>query len=155
MAGTPLDPPRSGSKLVTVRRPRFGQLSSRQLARSGFASGIYKASSEKALAIEDVAGFKWPGRRPGRRGRRMLTTLAQVSYGNSVLRPVGVLDARTYRQARDAIVKAALDRSTAVIVDVDGLHVPDDSSWAVFTSARWHVQDWPHVVIALASRDAA
>lgn len=85
----------------------------------------------------------------------MLTTLAQVAHGNAVLRPVGVLDARTYRQARDAVVKAALDRSTAVIVDVDGLDVPDDSSWAAFTSARWHVQDWPHVVIALASGDAA
>lgn len=42
-----------------------------------------------------------------------------------------------------------------MIIDVNELEVPDDSSWAVFPSARWHAQQWPHVVIALACGDPA
>ncbi|OBK44698.1 STAS domain-containing protein [Mycobacterium kubicae] len=80
----------------------------------------------------------------------MLTAFAEAFRGVAVIRLSGVLDARTYRQARDAVIKAALDQCTAVIVDVDDLEVPDDSGWAAFTSARWHVCQWPEVVIALA-----
>jgi anti-anti-sigma regulatory factor len=85
----------------------------------------------------------------------MLMTLAQTDYGYTVLRLRGKLNARTYVPIRDAVIKAALDRPSAVIIDVNELEVPDDSSWAVFTSARWHVQQWPHVVIALACGDPA
>jgi hypothetical protein len=66
-----------------------------------------------------------------------------------LLTPRGVLDATTYLSLRDRIIKAALDDPSAVIVDVSELFVPRESAWAVFTSARWHVERWPEVPIAL------
>ena len=83
----------------------------------------------------------------------MLRTHAQRLRGYAVMRLSGVLHAGTYRQARDAVIKAALDRTTAVIIDVNDLHVRDEHSWAAFTSARWHVNNWPDVTVALACRD--
>jgi anti-anti-sigma factor len=61
----------------------------------------------------------------------------------------GVLDSSTYRSVRDAVIKAALDEPSAVIVDVNRLCVPSASAWSVFTSARWHVSVWPDVPILL------
>ncbi len=66
-----------------------------------------------------------------------------------VLTVDGLLDATTYVSLRDAIVKAALDEPSAVIVDVNGLTVRDDSAWAVFTSARWQVAEWLDIPIGL------
>jgi anti-anti-sigma regulatory factor len=71
----------------------------------------------------------------------------------TVIRLSGVLNPRTYQQVRDAVVKVAIDQSTAVIVDVNDLEVQDDQGWAVFTSARWHIQQWPEVPLALVSSD--
>lgn len=51
------------------------------------------------------------------------------------------------------MVKVAIDQSTAVIVDVNDLEAHDDQSWAVFTTARWHIQQWPEVPLALVSSD--
>ena len=85
----------------------------------------------------------------------MLMTLAQTDHGYTVLRLRGKLTGRTYVPIRDSVIKAALDQPTAVIVDVNELEVSDDSGWTVFTSARWHVQQWPHIVIALACGDPA
>jgi len=67
----------------------------------------------------------------------------------AMLTVTGVLDGVTYRGLRDAVIKAALDEPFAVIVDVNGLRVPSDSAWSVFTSARWHVSTWPDVPILL------
>lgn len=67
----------------------------------------------------------------------------------SFLSVTGVLDSSTYRELRDAIVKAALDEPRAVVVDVDELSVPYESAWSVFTSARWYVSTWPDVPILL------
>ncbi len=67
----------------------------------------------------------------------------------TVLTATGRLDAATYLMLRDTIIKAALDDPRAVIVDVSDLHVPQESAWAVFTSARWHVERWPDVPILL------
>ena len=67
----------------------------------------------------------------------------------------GVLDATTYRMARDGIVKGALDGPSSVIVVVNALEVPVASAWAVFTSARWLVSQWPDVPVRLVSADAA
>ncbi len=67
----------------------------------------------------------------------------------TVLTATGRLDAATYLTLRDTIVKAALDDARAVIVDVTELFVPQESAWAVFTSARWHVQRWPDVPVML------
>jgi anti-anti-sigma regulatory factor len=65
----------------------------------------------------------------------------------------GVLDSRTYLQLRNRIIGAALGERRAVLVDVNALHVPDSSSWRVFTSARWHVRTWPDVPIILICAD--
>jgi hypothetical protein len=65
----------------------------------------------------------------------------------------GVLDSRTYLQLRNRIIDAALDEPRAVLVDVNALHVRACSSWKVFTSARWHVHNWPGVPIMLLCGD--
>jgi anti-anti-sigma regulatory factor len=85
----------------------------------------------------------------------MLMTLSKSDHGYTVLRLRGKLNARTYVPTRDAVIKAALDNPTAVIIDVNDLEVPDESSWAVFTSARWHTQHLPQVALALACGDPA
>lgn len=61
----------------------------------------------------------------------------------------GVLDSSTYLSLRDRIIKAALDEPPVLIVDVTGLRVPAESAWAVFTSARWHIGQWPDIPLAL------
>lgn len=61
----------------------------------------------------------------------------------------GVLGDTTYLPLRDAIVNAALDEPNAVIVDITSLVVRDDPAWAVFTSARWQVAEWPDTPIGL------
>ncbi len=83
----------------------------------------------------------------------MLTSTTHTRADATVIRLSGVLNAQTYQRVRDSVVKLAIDRSTAVIVDINDLEVRDDQSWAVFTSARWHVQQWPEVPIALVSGD--
>ncbi len=67
----------------------------------------------------------------------------------TVLTADGLLDATTYLPLRDSIIKAALDDPRAVIIDVGELAVPRESAWAVFTSARWHVERWPEVPILM------
>ncbi|MFZ1164557.1 STAS domain-containing protein [Mycobacterium sp.] len=61
----------------------------------------------------------------------------------------GALDASTYAPIRDAIVSAALDEPQAVVIDITGLTVREDPAWAVFTSARWQIAEWPNVPIGL------
>jgi len=79
-----------------------------------------------------------------------MKALAPPSFGCP-----GVLNARTYQQVRDSVMKAAVDEATAVIVDINDLEVRDDQSWAVFTSVRWHLQQWPEVPIASVAGDPA
>jgi hypothetical protein len=62
---------------------------------------------------------------------------------------VGALDATTYAPIRDAIVKAALEEPDSVVIDVTRLAVREDPAWAVFTSARWQIVEWPNVPLAL------
>jgi anti-anti-sigma regulatory factor len=85
----------------------------------------------------------------------MLASIKQARTGVTVLRLAGVLDVHSYPQVRDAIVKAALDAGSALIVDIDSLLARDDHVWTVFTSARWDVQQWPEIAIALVSGDPA
>lgn len=73
--------------------------------------------------------------------------------GLVVLSVSGVLEATTYAQLRDAIVKAALGGPPAVIVDVDAMAVSTPSALAAFTSARWHVSQWPDVAIIVTAAD--
>lgn len=65
----------------------------------------------------------------------------------------GVLDGESYLKLRDAVIKAALDEPSAVLIDVNALDVPASSAWSVFTSARWHVSTWPDVPIVLVCAD--
>lgn len=74
---------------------------------------------------------------------------AAVVADACVLTVDGTLDETTYVPLRDAIVKAALDEPLAVVVDVNSLVVRDEAAWAVFTSARWQVAEWPDVPIGL------
>jgi hypothetical protein len=69
--------------------------------------------------------------------------------GTSVLTVEGVFDGSTYLPLRDAIIKAAIDNAGAVVIDVTELTVPVPSAWAVFTSARWHLGQWPQVPVVL------
>jgi hypothetical protein len=78
-----------------------------------------------------------------------LRIATSVVGDNRVLIVDGVLDDTTYVPLRDAIVKAALDEPDAVVIDVGGLIVRDDPAWAVFTSARWQIAEWPDIPIGL------
>ncbi len=84
----------------------------------------------------------------------MLTSTTHTRPDATVVRLSGVLNARTYQQVRDSVIKVAVDDVAAVIVDINDLEVRDDQSWAVFTSARWLVHQWPEVPIALVSGDS-
>ena len=66
-----------------------------------------------------------------------------------VLTLVGALNAATYAPIRDSIIKAALDEPDSVVIDVTALTVPEDPAWAVFTSARWQIAEWPNVPLAM------
>ena len=61
----------------------------------------------------------------------------------------GVLDDTTYVPLRDAIVKTALDEPRVLVVDVTRLTVRSEPAWAVFTSARWQIAEWPDTPIGL------
>lgn len=69
------------------------------------------------------------------------------------MRVEGTLDASTYQQMRDAVIKVVLDEPTGVVVDVNEVVSPDQMSWAVFTSARWQAHHCAEVPIALVSDD--
>jgi anti-anti-sigma regulatory factor len=85
----------------------------------------------------------------------MLTSKTYEGVDSTVVQLSGVLNAQTYQQVRDSVIKVAVDEATAVIVDINDLEVHDEHSWAVFTSVRWHVQQWPEVPIALVTGDPA
>jgi hypothetical protein len=64
----------------------------------------------------------------------VLSITAEAPAEVAVLTAAGVLDGTTYLRVRDAIIKAALDEPSAVIVNV---------------TARWHVSTWPDVPVYL------
>jgi anti-anti-sigma regulatory factor len=67
----------------------------------------------------------------------------------AVLAVSGVLDAVTCAVLRDAIMKAALDEPSAVILDVTALQVAAESVWSTFLSARWQLHPQADVPILL------
>jgi hypothetical protein len=83
-------------------------------------------------------------------GRELRFSTADVDDAR-VLTVDGVLDATTYLPMLEAIVKAALDEPRIVIIDISWLTVREDPAWAVFTSARWRIAEWPGVPIGLVS----
>lgn len=78
-----------------------------------------------------------------------LNTSSNTVGDATVLEVSGVLDSLSYLRLRDEIIKAALDHPSAVVIDVNGLHVPTASALAVFTSARWHISRWPDTPLML------
>lgn len=80
------------------------------------------------------------------------TTRTDLATGAILLGVDGILDRANYRTLRDTIIKAALEEPRAVIVDINLLAVPYESSLAVFTSARWHIVRWPDVPLLLVCR---
>jgi hypothetical protein len=85
-------------------------------------------------------------------GRERELQFSTTDVGDArVLTVDGVLDATTYLPMRDAIVNAALDEPCIVVIDISWLTVREDPAWAVFTSARWQIAEWPGVPIGLVS----
>jgi hypothetical protein len=82
-----------------------------------------------------------------------LSVHAETSDSKCLLTVGGVLDSSTYLDLRNTVIKAALERPRAVLVDVGALRVPAQSAWSVFTSARWHVCTWPDVPVLLICAD--
>jgi anti-anti-sigma regulatory factor len=71
--------------------------------------------------------------------------------GASVIEPRGVLDAASYGGLRVDLVKTAIDEPRAVIVDIDGLAVPDSAALALFTSVSTQIAEWPGVPLLVAA----
>lgn len=68
-----------------------------------------------------------------------------------IVTPDGLLDAGTYRQLRDHLIKVGADSPRAVIVDLTDLGVESDSSLAVFLTVQTRLQQWPGVPLLLAT----
>ena len=83
-------------------------------------------------------------KRPG-----ALVVAEKPTIGVSVLSIAGVLDSSTYGALRAQIIKAILAEPAAVVIDITGLIVPAESALAVFTSARWYVDQWCDVPVVL------
>lgn len=73
--------------------------------------------------------------------------------GACVCRPVGVLDATTYGQLRDTLLKAAMEQPSAVLVDMAELTVSAVFSLTVFSTVWMRVCEWPGVPIGLLVED--
>lgn len=67
----------------------------------------------------------------------------------TIVAPVGLLGAGTYRQLRDHLIKVAADGPRAVVVDLTDLGVESCSSLAVFTTVQTRLQQWPGVPLLL------
>ncbi|HEU5474992.1 MAG TPA: ATP-binding protein [Actinophytocola sp.] len=78
-----------------------------------------------------------------------LTIDRVLLHGATIVRPHGELTLSTYARMRDALLKCALELPRAVVVDLDELRVPADTTLVVFSSVRMQVLDWPAVPIVL------
>jgi anti-anti-sigma regulatory factor len=83
-------------------------------------------------------------------GEERLDLRTRTLSGCSVVHAAGTLDATTYRQLRDTLVKLAVEQPTAVIVDIADLGIGSETALTVFVSAWMRVSDWPAVPILLA-----
>ncbi|MEV4313875.1 hypothetical protein [Actinocrispum sp. NPDC049592] len=73
--------------------------------------------------------------------------------GCCVARPEGVLDSRTYRELRDALIKLAVEQPDALVVDLHDLRISSQSALTVFSSVWMRVSEWPGVPILLVTED--
>jgi hypothetical protein len=79
----------------------------------------------------------------------------ETRSGCRLVRPVGVLDATTYRWLRDLLVKLAVEQPEAVVVDVDELRIGHETALTAFSSAWMRISTWPAVPILLVATRAA
>lgn len=73
--------------------------------------------------------------------------------GASVVTLDGVLDASTYAELRDALLKAAAEEPRGLIVDVSRLVVRSTPSLSVFSLVWMRVSEWPGVPLSLLAED--
>jgi hypothetical protein len=73
--------------------------------------------------------------------------------GVTVAHPVGVLDAGTYPEFRDTLLRYAAEQPDALIVDVDHLDMPAAHALTVFSLVSFRVADWPGVPVLVVARD--
>jgi anti-anti-sigma factor len=78
-----------------------------------------------------------------------LAVAAQKDQSVTVLTVDGVLDTNNATALRDTIMKAALDKPSAVIVNITALQVPAESAWSTFIGVRWQLHTRPDVPILL------
>lgn len=71
----------------------------------------------------------------------------------TIVRPVGELDVRTFRELRDTLLKCAVELPDLVVVLMDGLVVEHNHLYSVFVQAWMRVSDWPGVPIMLVATD--
>lgn len=74
--------------------------------------------------------------------------------GAAVIEPYGVLDALSYAELRESLVKVATDEPRAVIVDLAELQVPDRAALALFFSVSDQIAQWPGVPLLLVASAA-
>jgi anti-anti-sigma factor len=78
-----------------------------------------------------------------------LAVVTRTDKSVAVLSVEGVLDAGNSAPLRDSIMKATLDKPSAVIVNITALQVPEESALSAFISARWQLDAQPDVPIVL------
>ena len=78
-----------------------------------------------------------------------LAVVTRTDQSAAVLTVDGVLDTANSAALRDSIMKATLDKPSAVIVNITALQVLGQSAWSTFIGAHWQVQAKPDVPIVL------
>jgi DNA-directed RNA polymerase specialized sigma24 family protein len=100
-------------------------------------------------------------RQPGpARGTRIGATppievFTSYHAGVGVVRPVGRLDVSTQVGLRDALLKAAADNPTALIVDMDHLIISTPVLYTLFMVVSERIGEWPGIPLLLLAGDTA
>lgn len=82
-----------------------------------------------------------------------LAVASRTDESVAVLTVEGVLNTANSAALRDCIVKATIEKPSAVMVNISGLKVPAEAAWTAFLAARWQL---PHpdvpIVLVCANR---
>jgi anti-anti-sigma regulatory factor len=66
-----------------------------------------------------------------------------------IVAPTGRLDALSYRQLRDHLIKVSTDSPRAIVVDLAELEVDPESTLAIFPAVHTRLEQWPGVPLLL------
>lgn len=83
---------------------------------------------------------------------RVLIRQREVA-GCTVVELAGRLDAQTYGELRDNLIKLTLDQPQALIVQVDDLEIASEPALTVFSAVRMRTDQWPDVPVLLVAYD--